>query len=514
MERFLERHKDRVVGVLSGFDRVLFRGSLRSISYLSGMNKFLSSHGVLYKDFGRFAERLSTRLKDRGKELAEKAGRPWLYLQSPSASKEEIARGIMERDGIDHGLICVLSCVEPCQTFGIHKDRRAKHITLVPAKRKCLYLYFYLVDREFGFMHVRLQTWLPFTIQICINGREYLARRMDRAGIGYERRGNCFTWIEDLPRAQRMLDDLIYRRWPRVLNCYARRVNPWLAPKNGLDLCGYYWSIRESEYATDVMFKDAASLRAIYPSLVDHAIRRFGSDRVLRFLGRRTNSRFNGEVVSHLGSRVEGVRVKHWVEENSIKMYDKQGSVLRIETTINNPRRFKVRRWATRQGRRTKAWIPMRKSVADVSRRAELSRAANERYLEALSVVGKSTCTHAILDPVSRRVVRDGRPYRGLRPVTREEATVFRVVLRGEFTVRGFENRDLRCHLCPVAHERNPISRRKASGRITRLLRLLRAHGLIRKVSGTRYYRVTPKGHHVMTTALTVRDLQLSKAAA
>lgn len=514
MERFLERHQARIVGVLSGFDRLLFRGSLRSMSYLSGMNKFLSCHHVLYKDFGRFAERLSIRIKDRGKELAERSGRPWCYVESPRVSKEDIARRIMERDEIEHGLICVLSCVEPCQTFAIRKDRATKHIELVPAKRKCSYLYVYLVDREFGFMHIRLQTWLPFTIQVCLNGREYLARRMDRAGIGYERRGNCFARIDDLPRAQRMLDDLMRRRWPNVLNHWARRVNPWLDPKCGLDLHGYYWSVREGEYATDVMFKDAADLRAIYPGLVDHAIRHFGSDRVLRFLGRRTNARFNGEVVTHLGRRVEGVRIKHWVEENSIKMYDKQGSVLRIETTINNPRRFKVRRRATRQGRRTTAWIPMRKGVADIARRAEISRAANERYLEALSVVDHPSVAHHLLDPVSRRVIRDGRPYRPLRPITREEAALFRVILRGEFALRGFENKDLRRHLCLAADHANPLRRRKASGRMTRLLRLLRAHGLIRKVSGTRYYRVTTKGHRVMTTALNIRDAEVTKLAA
>jgi hypothetical protein len=514
MERFLERHRGRITGVLSGFDRVLFRGSLRSMSYLSGMDKFLSSHSVLYKDFGRFAESLSTRIKEHSKAVAEEAGRPWIYVESPKASKEDIARRIVARDHIQRGLICVLSCVEPCQTFAIRKDGRSKHIILVPAKRKCSFLYFYFIDREFGFMHLRLQSWLPFSLQVYVNGREYLARRMDRAGIGYERQGNCFVRIDQLSRAQRMLDDLTHRKWARVLNRYARLVNPWLDPKNGLDLHGYYWSFRASEYATDVMFQDTASLKAIYPRLVDHAIRHFGSDRVLRFLGRRTNTRFNGEVVSHLGSRVEGVRVKHWVEENSIKMYDKQGSVLRIETTINNPRRFKVRRWATRQGRRTMAWIPMRKSVADTSRRVELSRAANERYLEALSVVDKPSVTHHLLDPVSRRIVRDGRPYRPLRPITREETNLFRVMLRGEFALRGFENKDLRRYLCPAADETDPVRRRKASGRMTRLLRLLRAHGLIRKVSRTRYYRVTAKGHHVMTTALCIRTAEVTRIAA
>jgi len=513
MERFLERHRANIVGVLSGFDRVLFRGSLRSMSYVNGMSKFLSSHGVLLKDFGRFAERLSARLKTRGQEIADRAGRPWQYLESPKLSKEDMARRIAERDGVQEGLICVLVCVEPCQSFAIRKNGQTRRLELVPARRKCSFVYFYYIDREFGFMHVRLQTWLPFAIQVCINGREYLARRMDRAGIGYEQRDNCFTRIDDVARAQRMMDDLISRKWDRVLNAWARRVNPWLTDRE-LDLHGYYWTIRQGELATDVMFRDAASLRAVYPRLTDHAIRHFDSQEVLRFLGRRTNSRFNGEVVSDLRVRWEGMRVKHWVEENSIKMYDKQGSVLRIETTINNPRRFKVRRQVTRQGRRVVAWAALRKGIIDMGRRAEISRAANERYLEALAVVGEPSVTHRVLDPVSRRVMKDGRPYRPLRPITMEDSRLFQVVLRGEFAIRGFENQDLRRYLFSAADQADPVRRRPISGRVTRWLRLLRAHGLIRKVPGTRYYRVTERGQHVMSTALAVRESDVSRQAA
>jgi len=385
MERFLQRHQDRVIGVLSGFDRVLFRGTLRSISYRDGMDIFLSSQHVLYKDFGVFVQRLSDRLKEHAQALARKQGRPFRYLPSPSISKEDIARRIIQEDGIEEGLICVLSCVEPCKSFTIRRDREARQLVLVPADRKCLHLYFYFIDRDFGLMHVRLQTWLPFTIQVCLNGREWLARQMDRAGIGYEQQDNCFTSIEDVPQAQRIFDRLTERRWPRFLNALARRVNPWIAPKGGLDLHGYYWSVRQGEYATDVMFQDAQSLSEVYPQLVDHAIQQFACQDILRFLGRRIMpSRFNGQVTSDIQSRPEGVRIKHRVEENSIKMYDKQGSVLRIETTINNPRRFKVRRMTTRTGQRRMGWIPMRKGVADMPRRVEISRAANERYLEAL----------------------------------------------------------------------------------------------------------------------------------
>ena len=272
----------------------------------------------------------------------------------------------MEQDGIKQGLVCVLSCVEPCQTYELRKNHNTKHLELRPARRKCLFLYFYFVDREFGLMHVRLQTWLPMTIQMCLNGREYLARRLDKAGIGYKKEGNCFTHIDDLRKAQQMMDDLEQRNWPHFLSALARRFNPWLSRNSELEFPSYYWTIRESEYATDVMFIDEASLNAIYPELVNHTVQHFSCRDVMRFMGRRFHRGFDGEVKSDVKHRVEGVRMKHWVDENSIKMYDKQGSVLRIETTINNPKRFNVRRKATRNGELVIAWFRMRKSVADI----------------------------------------------------------------------------------------------------------------------------------------------------
>jgi DNA-binding PadR family transcriptional regulator len=509
MEAFLHHHAQDVIGVLSGFDRLLFRGTLRSISYGEGLDRFLGAQHVRYKDFGSFAQRLSDQLKDHAQAMARAAGRPFVYLSSSRQSKEQMALRIAKEDQIKQGLVCVLRCVEPCLSFSIRRDEKSNW-RFVGQERKCLHLYFYYMDRQFGLMHVRLQTWLPFGIQTCLNGREYLARRMEQAGIGFEQRDNCFVRIDDLPRAQAMMDELVHRKWDRLLHALARRVNPLPAR---LKLYGYYWSIRESEYATDVMFKDASSLAGLYPALLDHAIRRLGCHDVLRFLGRRTTPRrFVGEASTSLLTREEGTRVKHWAEENSIKMYDKQGSVLRIETTINNVRRFKVRRMTVRKGVRRMRWIPMRFGLADLVRRVEVSRAANERYLQALAEVNVPTPVRPLLDGVGRRMVKENRAYRALRPVSREEAEVFQAVLDGRFLVRGFTNRDLRQALWP----RPPDSQQqhRQSGQMTRLLRLLRAHGMIRKVSGTRYYRVTSQGHKTMSAALILREADVTKLAA
>lgn len=513
MERFLERHRDRIAGVLSGPDRVLFRGTLTSIAHCDGMARFLSSQRVLLKDFGAYAQRMSAGIIARAQSLAQKAGRPVEYIASSRVRKEDRAREILAADPVAKGLIAVLTCVEPCQSYTVRRNRRMKQLELVLQERKCLHVYFYLLDREFGFMHVRLQTWFPFCIQVCVNGREWLAGRLDKAGIGYQKQDNCFVSLEDFGRAQGIFDAFRERQWFKTLNALARRVNPWLDAKARPRLYDYYWTIREDEYATDVVFKEAGALAEVYPRLVDHAIRHFGSRDILRFLGRRTNCRFAGEVRSNVRTRPEGLRIKHWVEENSVKMYDKQGCVLRIETTINNPRRFRVRREVTRRGKTCVEWVAMRKGVADMPRRMDIARGANERYLEALAVVGQVAPVRGLLDPVSKGKTQDGRRYRALRPVDREEARVFEVLLSGEFLLQGFRNRNVRERLFPAGCA-DPVARRKNAGRITRLLRLLRAHGLIAKVGRTRYYRVTRKGNLVMSTALNLRECDTSKLVA
>jgi len=513
MERFRDRHSDRIIGVLSGFDRILFRGTLRSLSYVQGLDKFLGSQGVLYKDFGAFAERLSDQVKAQAEAVAREHRRPLRYLESAQESKEDIARGIMEKDGLREGLVCVLTCVEPCHSYFLRKDHERKLLQLVSGQRKCLHIYYYFVDRDFGLMHVRVQTWLPFPIQVCLNGREYLARQLDKAKIGYEKRDNCFVRIDDLKRAQKMLDRLVTHKWPKYLKTLSRRVNPLMLPQSNLALRDYYWTWRQGEFATDVMFQDAESLHAIYPRLVRHALTMFSCRNLLRFLGRRVNRCFSGEVTTEYHERIEGVCVKHWVEENSLKMYDKQGSVLRIETTINNPRRFKVYRWAKRQGRRCQTWLPMRKAVTDLPWLVQVCQAANQRYLEALADVEVTQTVQQVLDPVSKRIERDGRTYRALRPITAEEAALFACLLNGKYRLHGFRNADVRSVLNPQP-SKDSKQRRSDCARACRYLRLFRAHGLIRKVPRTHCYRLTHRGTQTMATALKFRQAAVQDLAA
>jgi hypothetical protein len=508
MERFLKRHEDRIVGTITGFDRVLFRGTLRSISHCKGMGIFLSSQGVLLKDFAAFAQQQSQEVGEHAKAFAAKLGRPYQYLDSPSLAKEQLAREIMERDQISKGLICVLAAVESCQTITVRGDRQSKQLRPVSELRQCKHLYFYFVDREFGLMHIRLQTWFPFNVQVCVNGRRWLARKMQQAGISFVQSENTFTHISDLQRAQQLMEQLLRRNFSSLLNSLSKQISP-LARHPEWKLKNYYWSYREVEIATDVMFRDPESLAALYPSLIQHAMLVCQSSDVLRFLGRRVSSSFNGEISSNL-KRYEGLRVKHWVEENSIKMYDKATTVLRIETTINNPHRFKVYRQTTLHGQRQMGWLRLRRGVADTARLVQISRAANERYLEALAVVGEPKPSHRILDPVSRPVQNKGHRYRALQPISPQDSQLFELLCQGRFLLNGFRNKDLRPHL-PGPPNAN---QRQASARISRKLQLLRAHGLIFKVPKTHYHRITKKGHDVMATAIKFRVSDIALLAA
>jgi hypothetical protein len=495
---FVQQHQDKITGVLSCFDRLIFKGHL-PISHAQGMAGFLQRHGKLLKDFKTFAPEQADRIKAHAQTLAEQAGRPYHYL-GQKLRQEEFARELAQKDGVTEGLVCVLATLETTPSFAIAYGYGRPQ--LVRRKRRCLVVYFYYLEPEFGLIHVRLSTWFPLTIQVYFNGHEWLANAMDRAGLRYQRRDNAFTFIEHPERAQALADRLTKKHLRGFLDTLARRVNPLL--KDLLKGASYYWVIDQAEFATDVLFRDRAALRDLYPCLLEHALRHFGAEDVLSFLGKKLDGRFRGDVVTDLKKRPLGYRIKHRVGGNWLKMYDKFGQVLRIEVVINQPRAFRIRRWGTRQGQRVLAWLPLNKSVVLLDRYAELSQAAARRYLDALAIVHDPQPTRRLLDRVCDRVPYRGRTCRPLNPLSARDQQLFRAVLRGEHALRGFAAKDVAREL-GVRRSDDPKVRRRHSARISRLLQLLHAHGLIAKIPNTRRYRATDKGFALMSMAIYLR---------
>lgn len=501
MQRFIARYRPLVTGVLSGFDRVVFRGSLLPLMREGGMFFYLERAGVRLLDFKDFVTRTSDRVRQAAYAEAARLGRPVRYLESSDGDKEKIAERVLAEQPIDRGLICVLTAVEPCMSFEYHRsaDRSQRGLRLRP--KKCLHLYKYFVHPQFGFMSARLQTWFPFNVQICLNGREWLARQLRRHRSDFKRADNCFTWLANLELAQRLMDEQLQTDWPAVLDAVARRVNPLHAQIFKAQPMEYYWSGYQTEWATDVMFKDPRTLAGIYPALVPHAMEHFKSPDVMRFLGQKVHGNFTGEIMTSFKNRPEGVRVKHWVRGNSIKMYDKAGSISRVETTIARTKDFKVFRPAHDQPNGKLEWRPLRKGVADLHRRAQLSQRSNEAYLEALSAVEDTTPCARLFDAVSRPVIENARRFRALRLNDPADLTLLDAISRGEFAPAGFTNRDIRGLIHRPPTNLTPGERRRLSAKTSRQLRLLRAHGVIRKIPKTHRYRLTAKGL-LLTAAL------------
>jgi hypothetical protein len=495
VQKFLDQFTTRISGVISCFDRVLFKGHL-PLNWPEAMERLLGRQSLRIKDFKRFVMQASQRIREHAETVAAHSGRPFIYLQGRER-KEDLVQRIVARDGIQQGLVCVLRALEPCQSFKVVPGERRPR--LVGARRKCLAFYFYFLDREFGLMHVRIQSWFPLTIQVCLNGHEWLARQLDRRGIAYRKQDNAFLWISDVAAAQRLADRLARKNWPRILAAFARRINPLL--KDVLMGMEYYWVTEQAEYATDVMFHSTESLQELYPQFLRHATLCLGAEDVLTFLGRKLHGSFQGEVLTDMKARRwPGARVKHRMKENWIKMYDKQGCVLRVETVINNPCEFTVRRRGKRHGRIVLGWFPLAKGVAHLPRYQELSRKVNARYLEALAAVTEPDDARRRLQRLAQPVRAGRRSWRGLNPARADDVALMAAVLRGEHVLRGFTNADVRRELCPSAREER--TRRRHSQRVGRLLRLLHAHGLIARIPRTRRWRVTAIGTSLMSTIL------------
>jgi len=525
MKEFIAKFGDRILGVLSGFDRLVLRGTLRAIVYARGMEAYLDQNHVLLKNFAQHVSEVSRRLKQASLAGAEKTGRTVKYLASSAVDKEKTARAIAAEQKITEGLVCVLSCVEPCHSFEVYRNPESKRLELESRRRKCLFLYHYGIHPVFGFMSARIQTWFPFSIQICLNGREWLARQMDAEGLLYVRQGNCFPWIEDFARAQQLMSVQLRIKWPKHLDQIAEQLNPIHPEIFRRFHVHYYWTTYQSEWASDMVFREAAVLRRLYPLLLHHALTNFGSPEVLRFLGRKTRldgqvpRSFRGDLDTDVRQREEGVRIKHAVNGNSLKLYDKAyttlGSVLRPEMTLNNPADFRVYR--PKEGTPTgpKAWRVLRRGIADLHRRAQVSQQAIERYLQALAQVDDSTRLEELTHPLERARTWKGKRVRALHPFQGADAALLEAVAGGDFLLNGFRNRDLQALFFPQAPDSVPEKRRR-SARVGRQIRLLRAHHLIRKVAHENRYHVTPSGRRIITAVLAARKAtvsQLSKAA-
>src|SRR4051794_4576607 len=444
LSRFVTKFTSLIVAVLSCFDRVIFKGYL---PFTNGpaLEGFVDHVLKIRRcDFMAFAQKQSETLVDHARRLAQEAGAEYRYLQG-KPRKDKLVDEILRQRPILEGLVCVFCCMECCPSFQLvyGKDRPR----LVNKRRQQRVLYFYFLDPELGLIYIRLTTWFPFTVQVYVNGHSWLAQQMLQRRLGFNLQDNAFTALDDPQAAQDLADSFVDLNWPKILTRLVRQINP-LMNERWFRSFSYYWVVDQAEFATDLIFTSREALAGLYPRLLDYAVVNFSAKDILSFLGRRFHPRFDGEVLTHCQKdRWPGARIKHRMKNNWLKMYDKFGWVLRIETVINNPREFRVRRLRTREGRREMAWCPMNKGVSNLYHYREVGLAANERYLEALSVVDNPAPAYRQVEELTEPVVVSGRSHAGFNPASPGDVRLFRAVLAGENLLHGFRNAEIRAAL-------------------------------------------------------------------
>ncbi|HEV2207404.1 MAG TPA: hypothetical protein VG167_01425 [Verrucomicrobiae bacterium] len=512
-QTLVERHAQDIKGVIECFDRVVLFGTYKAIGWTGAMEQHLRGRGTSFMEFNKsYANQLRLEVADHVRTLARADGLE-IRQVNYGERKEAIVEAILAVRGRREGVVCILGAIERCRCFKVGKNQATGFLQLQWSPGKCQHFYVYFIDAEFGLCHLRIPTWAPFRLQFCCNGHDWLERQMKQAGLRFKKADNCFTAVSDFAAAQALLQKFEPQRLHRMLDGMAAR---WVAV-HGRFGHSLHWSVYQAEWSTDIVFKNDRVLPELYRQIVRTAAIEVGGADIYRFLGKKPRANGKAQPGSRLQTLVQGTRLKHTLGATSLKMYDKVGSVLRIECTTSDVTTFKHRRkveprrsakpGASQAGAGSSGetkWAPMRKTFYSLGAVAEAMSACNRRYLAYISQWPDRTRErHALMEVTASRRDEKDRSVRGVNFFRADDLQFLRALQRGEHQIQGVRNRTLQPHLPGWK-----------PSRIGRTLRRFRVLQLIKPVAGTRKYYPTARGESLVIAGLQLTERILLPAFA
>jgi DNA-binding MarR family transcriptional regulator len=497
MELITERYKKEITCVLSCYDRLILSGTMPEISYSQGMTKYLYEKGIKIFDYPKFAEPFKESIRANAERIAKEQGVEIEFIRKTGIRKESIISDKIAKRGDHPGIVHILSVMEACNTYKPWHDKKTGKTFLKPDTSKCLHYYFYFIDEQVGLGYVRVPTWSPFRLQVYINGHNLLASELRQAGIKYSMMDNAFDSLEDAGKAQELSDKISIEKLHRKLDEFAWQFCPVYKDFN----LRYHWSVMQAEYATDIVFKKQEGLQRIYNELVATAIHTVKPENIATFLGHKLDPRYQGEVGNNYNVRIEGSRIKHTMGSVSIKMYDKFSKILRIETTSNDISFFKhFREVVHRDGTTSHEMAPLKKNIYSLSFLSESLKASNRRYLEFISAFDNKEVGRKRLEKVTSSKSENNRNYKGFNFFSVDDLTILMAIVRGEFNINGFRNKNMQKLLG------------FNGGKISRLIKRMRVHGLIKKATDSYKYYLTKIGKETIVMAQKIKELVMVPA--
>lgn len=489
----LETHTSEIKGTISCYDRLLLFGTFRDICHPDAMSYQLYENRVKLVDYEKkFANDLRLGIRANIQTLA-KQEKLEIHNVNYDVRKEDFVKNILKSRRKRKGIVCILSAMESCSCFKVGKDSKKKFLKLTWGKGKCIHYYVYIMDEVYGLCYLRIPTWAPFRLQFYCNGHDWLERQMKREGIRFSKADNCFTHISDFDKAQEIANNFdCVQLHTRLDEIAADLVS--IFPRWGDSL---QWSIRQAEMATDIVFKNDRFLPVFYNELIRTAAIEVKADNIYSFLGKRLTKPSAQEVATRLQTMVQGTRIKHTLGKTSLKMYDKQGVVLRIETTANDVSVFKHHREVKhRDGTSEMKYAAMKKTIYSLGALHEQMLACNNRYIGFISQWKDHTHERTDLDRITQSIKDDkDRSYRGLNFFQSQDLLFVNAVLRGENQISGFSNRLLQFHLPGWS-----------PAKVGRVLKRFRALKLIKRIGKTYKYYLSDLGKKVLIAALQLKE--------
>ena len=500
MDSLTERYDERIAGVLSCYDRVVVTGTLPGVCYAEGMTRYLYANNIRIFDYPQFAATLRDAVRSRAAAVAAQAGIAIEHIAKSHIRKEDVVAKVIERRGKHPGLVHVISAMEACDAYQPWHNKTTHRTYVRPDSGKCLHYYFYFMDAEWGLIYLRVPTWAPFRLQFYCNGHSFLARQLELDGIAFTAVDNAFVRIDDWERAQALADALSPNALHRLLDHYAALCCPVLDVFHQ----SYHWSLMQLEYATDIVFRSAATLTPLYEQLSRESVLSVKAEQIATFLGRHITLQLAQEIGNQFSTRIEGTCIKHRFGKCAIKMYDKFGSILRIETTVNDVSFFKHHRKVEhRQGPPTWALAPVKKTVYSLIDLRDVLAGCNRRYLAHLSALDDIAAGITALDRLTRPRCRDGKTVKGINFFNPLENALLRALQNPRVNIAGIRRADL----CSLFGQLSP-------DRLSRQLRRLRDIGVIKRVTGTYRYYLTRLGRAAIAAACRLTQTTIIRALA
>jgi hypothetical protein len=504
---FITKYKDDIKGIINCYDRQLFSGSIIQLTFTKGLERYLRANNILLKDFKNYAISLAEQLKENAVRLAEINNAKYLYLNDSKHSNEEIVKELIKQRGDHPGLVAVITNLETEYGFDIQGNKATNKIELKARQRKCLHIYFYFIDEQYGLCYFRVQTYFPFKVKVYCNGHEKLALDMQRAKIEYIKSDNCFNWISDTAKAQQISDNINVSKFHSKLDKWAEEYVPILKILSQQWTMKYHWSIKQVEYSTDIIFLSEERLNTLYQQLLIYCNNTVLPENIMSFLGKRFSGKQSGRIQTSCKRTYNGFRIKHTCGALSIKMYNKAGNILRIEITVNDVSEFRVfREVHHKDGSVNKQQAQMEKSIYSLIHITRLAKADINRYLDFLSKMDDNSRAISQLSEFTNRKTNNNRNYKGFNPLNENELYIFQVLLNGALIAKGFTSKILKKYLSQNVKEQWTTSK------ISRLLKRLIVFNLIKRLKKSYKYFLTETGRIIITMFLKLRNLTVIPA--